>query len=79
MSVEKQAEAGARNIEEAYELQDRLLRDLYEVTKDLHQRTRLALEFTRDHDTSVLQRLLKRHEALGAAIRQFYESKENGR
>jgi hypothetical protein len=72
---DKQAEAGAKKIAEAYDLQDRLLRELYEVTKDLHQRTRLALEFARDNDTSVLRSLLKRHEALGAAIQAFYESR----
>ncbi len=76
MGIDEKVSAGVRNISEAYELQDRLLRQLYELTQDLHERTRLALEFSGGRGAEVLERLLRRHEALGAAIREFYESKE---
>lgn len=76
MGIDEKVSAGVRNISDAYELQDRLLRELYELTQNLHERTRLALEFSGGRDAEVFERLLRRHEALGAAIREFFESKE---
>lgn len=78
MNLDKAVAAGTKNIAEAYELQDLLIRQLYDVTQDLHHRTKIALEFASGGEVTTLKGLLLRHEALGTAIQQFYAARRTG-
>ena len=69
------ASVALKSVQGAYDVQDRLLRELYDVTKYLHDQT-AALVQVSSGDSTTLRRVLVRQKSLATAIQAFYARPE---